>query len=276
MLGSIKRMNAHLQGPTDKATIDVRTLRLTIALIAICLPFIADQLTPLKLTSISASYFAGDWPRNYFVGSLFIISFFLFAYKGEVNKEAVVSKVAAFAALGIALFPCDCTDVINTQVTTMLQCIGVDPARHPEAGRCLLHSQEVDGAHYFAAAVMYGAMAYFCYIFWKRAQGKVDERMIAAGHRVFVYKLAFAGILLSITGLILDYLLHHRISASFSTFVFWMEATGLVSFGVSWLLASKVLPYFSHKSLELYNPFSRDNPKEPGVRGTYTVDRPDS
>lgn len=60
------------------------------------------------LTSISESYFAGDWSRNIFVGFLFAISAFLLSYNGQTRAHMVLSRVAALAGLGVAMFPCQC------------------------------------------------------------------------------------------------------------------------------------------------------------------------
>jgi len=37
-----------------------------------------------------------------------------------------------------------------------------------------------------------------------------------------------------------------QIDAAFPNYVFWLEATGLVSFGVSWLTASKTIPVITN------------------------------
>ena len=58
---------------------------------------------PTVRDSISA-YYASD-TRNIFVGALFVIGFFLFAYRGHDKNDDRVGDVAFVAALGVALFP---------------------------------------------------------------------------------------------------------------------------------------------------------------------------
>ena len=69
------------------------------------------------------------------MGFLFAIAAFLLAYNGLSRTEMFLSKAAAAAALGVALFPCEC---------------GGHPALVPY----------VHGA---SAAVMFLILAYFCY-----------------------------------------------------------------------------------------------------------------
>ena len=53
----------------------------------------------------------GPWPRDIFVGSLFAISAFMLAYNGLSEPEMWLAKVASVAALGVAMFPCQCVDL---------------------------------------------------------------------------------------------------------------------------------------------------------------------
>ena len=62
----------------EKPEIDHRTIKLLVGLIAIFLPILTSWLAyPARLTSVSASYFEGDWPRSIFIGFLFALSAFL-------------------------------------------------------------------------------------------------------------------------------------------------------------------------------------------------------
>lgn len=251
-------------GPTDKVSVDVRTLRLLIGGIAVGLAILVQAVSPWPLTSISGSYFAGDWPRNFFVGCLFFIAGFLIAYNGEQHIEAWLSKIAAIAAIGVATFPCDCPVEATRRGTAMLQCLGENIDRYPDVSKCLMRFQEIKGAHYTSALVMFGILAAFCYIFYARAKKKEDERRTAARRRMVVYSISLVSIVLAIVALLFDYFSHGKISDAWSTFVFWGEFVGLVSFGVSWITASHVVPGLAHEQRERYRPFKRANPAEPG------------
>lgn len=256
-------MMPNFLGPTDKVSIDVRTLRLLIGGIAIGLAILVQAVSPWPLTSISGSYFSGDWPRNFFVGCLFFIAGFLIAYNGKQRIEAWLSKIAAIAAIGVATFPCDCAVEAKRRGTEMLQCLGESADRYPEVSQCLMRFQEIKGAHYVSALVMFGILAAFCYIFYARAKKKRDERLTAARRRMFVYSASLVSIVSAILALVLDYVSGGRISASWPTFVFWAEFVGLVAFGTSWITASYVVPGMAHAQRERYQPFRRANPPEP-------------
>src|SRR5262245_24707424 len=111
--------------------IDHRTIKLLIGLIAISLANITAFFSSTQITSISAAYYEGGWARDFLVGSLFAISAFMLAYNGRSWREFALGKIAAVAALGVALFPCKCGD----------------------------HPQIIDGVHGASAAVMFVVLA---------------------------------------------------------------------------------------------------------------------
>src|SRR5205814_973762 len=162
----------------------------------------------------SASYYAGDWPRSFFVGFLFAIAAFLLAYNGFSLAEMVASKVAALAALGVALFPCDCDG-------------------HPEI---------IAGVHLAAAAVMFLTLAFFCYGFYKRARARGH---LQANTRAVIYVVCGVVIVLSILAIAVDSFSEGALSARMPRFTFYWERAGLMAFGISWLLASRVLPWIT-------------------------------
>ena len=88
------------------AVFDYRGLRLLMGLIALSLPVIVSVLAGKSLTSISASYYSDA--RDMFVGLLFVVGSFLFAYNGHAEIESIASKVASVAALFVASFPTAC------------------------------------------------------------------------------------------------------------------------------------------------------------------------
>ena len=97
------------QDQQDRPEIDNQTMKLIVGLIAVSLPFLTNYFSPTPLDSISASYWAeGDWSRNIFVGFLFAIGAFLLSYNGYGDDQRRLSKVAAFAAVAVAMFPCNC------------------------------------------------------------------------------------------------------------------------------------------------------------------------
>ena len=87
-------------------------LRIGIAVIALCFPFIlwvGGTIQQIGIQdSMSAYYHAtndGRSMRDLFVGILFAIGVFLYLYKGYSTKENVLLNMAGIFAIGIALFP---------------------------------------------------------------------------------------------------------------------------------------------------------------------------
>ena len=56
--------------------------------------------------SLSAYYYTGT--RNVFVGTLWAIGIFLFAYPGYNHREDLLGNLAGVFALGVSLFPTAC------------------------------------------------------------------------------------------------------------------------------------------------------------------------
>lgn len=72
--------------------INSHTIKFIIGAIAILLATIVSWLNDPPLTSISQSYTTGGLSRNIFVGFLFAIAAFLFAYNGKSTYEMLLSK----------------------------------------------------------------------------------------------------------------------------------------------------------------------------------------
>ena len=194
--------------------IDNHTTKLIVGVIALCLASLTNLLAETRpLESISASYWdTGYWSRNIFVGSLFAIAAFLLSYNGHSKAQMVLSKVAAVAAVCVALFPCGCGDLTR---------------------------QIVPKIHYFSAAVMFAILAIFCYSFFCRAWPKGTAR---ARLRAVIYALCGIVIVAAIALMLVDKINGGSVSVRYNQFTFRAEACALVAFGVAWLTASRKLP----------------------------------
>jgi len=212
----------------QREEIDHRTIKLIVGIVAISLPVLTNVFARSAIASISASYYEGGWSQTIFIGFLFAIAAFLLAYNGVSTAEMILSKVAAMASLGIALFPC----------------------------RCDIHPELIAHVHGVCAAVMFLLLAYFCYGFYGRARAKGYAQ---ANARAAVYAMCGAAILLSIIVLALDNLSGNAFGANIPRLTYYGEATGLVSFGISWLTASRVLPVLTRPD-ERFAPFRESNP----------------
>ncbi len=204
--------------------IDHHTIKLIVGVMAISLAALTSIFSEGAIESISASYHEGGWARDIFVGFLFAISAFLLAYNGRSRTQMLLSKVAAFAAMGIALFPCACGG----------------------------HREVIPYVHGVSAAVMFLILAVFCYTFYRRARDKARddsraEYRVQASSRAVVYAVCGITIVASILVLAIDHLLGGAIGARIARLTFYGEFAGLVAFGIAWLVASRVLPGISGK-----------------------------
>ena len=208
--------------------IDHRTIKLVVGLIALSLATLTSVFATTKIASISASYYEGGWSQSIFVGFLFAIAAFLVAYNGYSQTEMLLSKLAAAAALGVALFPCECD------------------------GQEAL----VPYVHGACAAVMFLILAYFCLGFYQRAHAKHYRE---ADRRAVVYAVCGLLIVAAILALAADHFSQGALTQRIPRFVYYGEGTGLIAFGISWLTASRTLPGLTRKD-ERFRPLQDENP----------------
>jgi len=207
-----------------RGEIDEHTGKLIIGLIAIFLANLTSLFSETPLQSISASYHEGGWSRDIFVGSLFAIFAFLLAYNGRSTHQMVLSKIAAFAAIGVAMFPCNCGS----------------------------HAEIIPYVHGTSAAVMFLILAIFCYLFFRRAW---DKGHMQARFRAYIYAICGITIAASILIISIDNFSGGIISTRISRLTFYGERAGLIAFGIAWLSASRFLPLLTRKE-ERFSLFS--------------------
>ena len=199
----------------SKYEIDYQILKLIVGVIALTLGSLTAFLSSVPLASISASYYEGGWARDIFIGFLYAISAFLLAYNGLGGvAEMVMSKIAAVAALGVAMFPCRCGD----------------------------HAEIVPYVHGISAAIMFVTLALFCWIFYRRARAKGHTE---ADRRAYIYAICGVVIVGAVGVLALDRLTNGSISSTVERLTYHGEHAGLLAFGVSWLVSSKTLPFLT-------------------------------
>src|SRR3954469_12476864 len=196
--------------------IDDHVLKLTVGLIALGLPCLTSFLSANQIGSISASYYERGWASDFFIGCLFAISSFMFAYNGDSLAEMILSKIVALAGLGVALFPCGCGK-------------GSD-------------AKTIPYVHYIFAAIMFAVLACLCIIFYQRARAKGHRQ---AKWRSYIYATCAIAIVLVIALLGIDDFTGGHLASKFSQLTFFGEWAGLLAFGISWLVASRALPFIT-------------------------------
>ncbi|MCA0894820.1 DUF998 domain-containing protein [Microbulbifer agarilyticus] len=206
--------------------IDHHTAKFIVGFIALSLASLTDLLTPgVSISSISLSYHLTDTARNVFVGALCVISAFLWSYNGYSLFQAVLSKVAAVAVAVVAFFPCDCFAGRGVEgAAAEFTMVGV--------------------VHTTAAISMFIILAIFCWLFYLRAKGKGSKEAKVRG---LIYRACAVVMLGAMAAQLLDILgwvdfrgIAHRLT-------YYVEATGLMAFGIAWLTASRMLPFVTNE-----------------------------
>lgn len=190
---------------------DYRALRLLVGLIALSLPFLVSLLATNSLSSISASYYTEA--RDAFIGMLFVIGAFLWAYNGHTFNEGLFSKIASIAAIFIAIFPTAATGEDDTLISHI---------------------------HLGASIVLFSILAYFCFgPFRKNTKGKPGKK----GLRSNIYLLCGWVMVISLTGALIAKMVFTVEDLLTLQITYWAEAISLSAFGVAWIVAGKYIPF---------------------------------
>lgn len=202
-----------------RSEIDQLTLKLLVGLMALALGPLTVLLAGRSLDSISASYWTLGRSRDVFVGVVFAIAAFLASYNGQSRLQMIVSKVAAAAAMGIALFPCS------------------RDADFSSGG--LVFPEPSPVVHGACAVVLFAILAFFCSVFYRHARAKGHRE---AHRRLAIYAACGLTMAAAILVLAIHHVFHPALTAGIPNLTFYGEWAALVAFGVSWLTASRTLP----------------------------------
>lgn len=193
-------------------------LRKGIGLIGVALPFVLAfglmiaRKTPAIETSISAYYhtIVGD----VFVGALCAIGVFLWSYRGYDERDNFAGNLACMFAIGVALFPTTPAEATRAQAV-------------------------IGKVHYAFAAALFLTLAYFCLrLFPKTTSANPTRRKL---QRNRVYLACGKVILMCIVAIGGLALLPQAAAIKSYSPVFWLEATAIVAFGMSWLTKGEAI-----------------------------------
>lgn len=207
---------------------DYRALRLLIGVIAFSLPFVTGLLASAPLVSISASYYTEA--RDVFVGMLFVVSAFLWAYNGHVPRQKRASKIASIAAICVALFPTACA-TCETGTASII--------------------------HYVSAGALFSILAYFCLgPFREKTKGQTGRR----GRRGQIYFICGWTMVLCILAVVAaNFVLPEETAKSWQV-TYWAEAIAMCAFGIAWFTAGKWLLFVDKEdAIRLFEKVEPDN-----------------
>ncbi len=187
------------------------TLRRTVGVLGVALPVLValwgfDLCHCVRLQPSISDYYALR-TRDLFVGTLFTIAWFLFAYRGYDRRDDVAGDLACLFALGVALSPNSGTPVERT-------------------------------VHFGSALCLFLVLAYFAlFLFTKTGGAPTPQKRI----RNRVYRACGATMLVCIAAIGVYFAFLQDTAVSGLDPVFWLESLALWAFGVSWFVKGETL-----------------------------------
>lgn len=194
--------------------ISFHRLRQFIGILGMGLPFVLLIGTWILSISIqpSISFYYGTDMRNILEGVLFVTGVFLICYFGYDWRDTIMSWIAGFAALGIALFPCTIPGLVST-------------------------------THYVCAAIFFLSLAVFC--LWLFPMTKKDgSKTQRKTYRNRLYRICGLTILAVLVLIAVWDIFFEKNPPAWSTGlhpVFWLESIANLAFGLSWLVKGGVV-----------------------------------
>lgn len=187
------------------------TLRRVVGILGFALPFILALMGFLIVGDLVFQGSISDYywlrTRDVFVGTLFVIAWFLFAYKGYERKDDVAGDLACLFALGVSLCP-----------------------NRGEQWEQVLH--------FFCAVALFLTFAYFCICLFTKSDGSPTKQK---GQRNRVYYSCGGIILGCLATLGIYYLFLRGGPISQLKPVFWLESLMLWAFGLAWFVKGDTL-----------------------------------
>lgn len=196
------------------------TVRKVIGLLGILLPIvlIINSLYCGESieNSISAYYYSnlGD----VFVAILTALAMFLFSYKAyELQLDNWITNIAAFAALGVAFFPCNGISVL---------CVS-----------CKEHSFSKnfhETVHYLSASIFFISLAILLLFYFTKSDKKVKTTPKKVRNAIYI----ICGLIMIACLLMIVVITHFNL---FNNHIFWPESIALFAFGFAWLVKGELL-----------------------------------
>ncbi len=196
-------------------------LRKVIGILGFTFPFIlslgAYFIFRTGMQTSLSSYYHTDM-RNVFVGTLFVIGFFLLSYKGYEPNDNWAGNLGCIFAIGVALFPTDADPVGNGGLSL------------------------TGYIHFLFAALFFLTLIYFSrFLFIKTDPDKMPTKNKRKRNKV--YKVC--GYIMSLC-LVLMAIFNFLPNSAQSIFrqlnpIYWLETFAILAFGFSWTIKGETL-----------------------------------
>lgn len=220
----LKGFVKYLNQENDKLIISYKTLRRLIGILGILLPLInilggyLIAKTPVQ-QSISMYYYTNM--RDFLVGLMFVVSFFLITYKGYSLIDLIVSTITGITGLGVAIFPC-IGDLSITQRVGIFQ----------------LSQSTSNYIHLTCAVLFFILLAINSMFLFTRSDVNVTPQKKI---RNVIYLVSGIVILVCVLGFLLSFILLSLEQRFDSKILLILESIALLAFGISWLIKGETL-----------------------------------
>lgn len=245
--------------------IDQQFIAFLVGLTAIGLPFVmffSANIGVCFFDSISHFYYAPFF-GSVFVASLAFIGTFLLAYRGENKSESQLASIAGICAFGVAMLPTSGPGCESPSFPARI--FAKLSEKTVEGGESVLYPDQdpdrffelfkfVGILHYASAVLLLSFLAYFSFVVFTRVIPGVhasEDGTLTAAKTIRNKIYITSGVLIVVSILALGaYALSSWISGErwnwWNDFnlTFWFEALALVSFGVSWMVKSRIYGKF--------------------------------
>ncbi|APG64809.1 hypothetical protein LPB136_05285 [Tenacibaculum todarodis] len=191
------------------------TLRKLIGIIGVGLPIILPIVLLVNGNNIliqdSISAYYATEARDFFVGFLFVLGFFLLTYTGysdeskpEKINDNVVANIGAIFAICVAIFP-------NSSQSETIQTI-----------------------HFLSAVALFSVFAYFSLVIFKKTNPAIKPtEMKLKRNKVYTICGIIIIVFVLLAGISFKFLSDETRAST--NIIFWCEVIALIAFGISWL-----------------------------------------
>jgi hypothetical protein len=187
------------------------TLRRVVGVLGVGLPVVVAvwgfALCACVELQPSISDYYGLRTRDAFVGILFAIAWFLFAYRGYDRRDDIAGDLACLFALGVAFFPNNGTALEKA-------------------------------VHFGSALALFLVLSYFSLCLFTKTGGSPTREKTKRNR---IYRFCGAVILVCIALIGLYYWRFQEAGIARQKPVFWLESAALWAFGFSWFVKGETL-----------------------------------
>ncbi len=176
----------------------------------------------------SISFYYHTNMRDFFVGLMFGVGFFLLSYKGYARIDTVLAVIMGVSGLGIAVFPC-----IPAPAQTL--------AHTNFIGIFMLPERTSDILHIVCAGIFFTTMAVTSTFIFTKSKKPKHHQTKRKRMRNIVYIICGIIIFISLGLLVLLQLILPKIVIVSYKIVLVLESIMLAAFGISWLIKGETL-----------------------------------